>query len=493
MMLSRREHTVQNPSLSTASRSAGRDFRYDCGRCNVVVLGSNEGDGTLMADEIDSPEIGYSENEWETDLEETFVDDCIKSRSSLSSELYLMGCKSTNVLPSKSVLRQLKTSCLNLSAWAMTYEEFKAIMKAMAVNTSVLKLNLQGSFLDRKSIEDLKEMLSRNRCITEIDISENMIGKKAATFIGEILQESSCLETLNASGNLLDDTKVSDIANGIAVNASLKCLNLSHNKFMSFAGKALASALERNKTITELDLSWNHLRMEGAVDFALGLMLNTSLVVLNLRFNGFADVGAKAIGMALSRNSTLKRLDLSYNRITNDGATALSKGLSRNKSLRELNIGYNPISQAGSRAIIKAIEKAKTITRVDMEEIYVGESVIQTIQRIMADREDMRIEFRGIARSKENSPKEDLEVIKKKICSIIMQYLRDKSLRMLDLFNDWDKDSSLSLSPLEFVQGFRKAKIALSQDMLDVLIATLDKNNDGEITYTEFVSVTRIK
>ena len=434
----------------------------------------------------------YGLERWETALEDVPFD-CDTEERDIGDKEYLQNCSNMSILPSFSVLRQLKTDCLVLSHWAMRGYEFNIIMKALASNCSVTKLKLQGNCLDCNSIVALRKMLRKNKSITEIDLSDNMIGNSGGIYIGKIIKETKYLETLIVSGNKFDDSKVSEIADGIAVNNTLKALNLSHNQFMSSAGRALGLAIEMNRSIEDLDLSWNHFRMEGAVDFSFGVALNKSLVVVNLSFNGFADIGAKAMGNALSKNDTLKQLDLSHNRITNNGATALSKGLSKNKNLSTLNIGFNPISQGGSLALIKAVGKAKTITEMVMEEIYVGESGIHVIQEIMTTRDNVKFVYRGITRNKEMSPKEDLELVTKNICSIITKYLRDNNLRMLDLFNKWDKDKSLSLSPLEFVIGCRTAKIALSQDMLDVLIATLDKNNDGEITYTEFVSVTRIR
>ncbi len=246
-------------------------------------------------------------------------------------------------------------------------------------------------------------------------------------------------------------------------------------------------AFEINNTITDLDLSWNHLRLDGAVAFARGLGWNTGIVSLNLSFNGFADLGAASMGKALARNETLEWLDLSYNRITDKGAKALSQGLAKNTCLKSMNVGYNPITKEGGRFLLVAARKSQQLVELSLEDIYLDAKAVSIIPQ------NMSVTYKGVARDTGNrQPARDLAEMKGEIFKIIQQYLKDNNLRMLDLFNIWDRDKSQSLTFDEFVLGCKKAKIPLTAEMVEVLMKTLDTNENGQIEYQEFVAVSKL-
>lgn len=64
---------------------------------------------------------------------------------------------------------------------------------------------------------------------------------------------------------------------------------------------------------------------------------------------------------------------------------------------------------------------------------------------------------------------------------------------MVDLFNQWDKDKSFSITRKEFRNGVRSCKIPFSESQMKYLIEWLDNDGSDEIEYQEFVEITEIE
>ena len=69
---------------------------------------------------------------------------------------------------------------------------------------------------------------------------------------------------------------------------------------------------------------------------------------------------------------------------------------------------------------------------------------------------------------------------------ILKKYVEDKNYRLVDLFNQFDKDHSLSVTREEFRTGLKSIGVPMTDDQLTKLIEILDEDGDGEIDYSEF-------
>ena len=72
------------------------------------------------------------------------------------------------------------------------------------------------------------------------------------------------------------------------------------------------------------------------------------------------------------------------------------------------------------------------------------------------------------------------------IIQILKDYVKSQNLRLIDLFNQFDKDKNQSVSRDELMRGFRSIKLPLTEKQLDCFIKELDTDKDGEIDYSEF-------
>ena len=82
--------------------------------------------------------------------------------------------------------------------------------------------------------------------------------------------------------------------------------------------------------------------------------------------------------------------------------------------------------------------------------------------------------------------------VKHELLTALKNFLLEKRLRAVDLFNCLDKDKTQSVSPDEMFVGLKKLNVPLSDLQLKRLIRILDRDGDGEIDYGEFAAVNEI-
>ena len=66
---------------------------------------------------------------------------------------------------------------------------------------------------------------------------------------------------------------------------------------------------------------------------------------------------------------------------------------------------------------------------------------------------------------------------------ILRDHVKKNQMRIFDVFNNLDKDKSMSISISEFVDGLQQSGVPLRLDELFELVKTLDLNGDGEVDY----------
>lgn len=281
-------------------------------------------------------------------------------------------------------------------------------------------------------------------------------------------------------GNRFDDVTAVVWAEIISNTIKLEYLDLSHNEFGEEAGKLLGPAIAENNSIRYMDLSWNNLRRKGAIAIAKGLSTNSSIKQFDLGWNGFSQDGAKALFKTIKENETLEELDLSNNRIATEGAVYIAKALATNQVLKVLKIGMNPIESAGCFAIIKQLQKNP---QTKMEQLDFSEVIVDKFYR--EEYEAFKTMFPNIqvktgCDEVKLKPKARVHPILK-----LRNYIERHRIRLIDFFNKFDKDGSMSVSREEFRSGLVELGINFSSEELDILIQDLDSDGDGEINYRD--------
>ena len=67
--------------------------------------------------------------------------------------------------------------------------------------------------------------------------------------------------------------------------------------------------------------------------------------------------------------------------------------------------------------------------------------------------------------------------------------MEDHSLRVLDLFRQYDRDDDGIITRKEFRDTMKSIKLPMSKDELKIVIHALDENHDDKINYKEFSAI----
>ncbi|XP_011427896.3 leucine-rich repeat-containing protein 74A isoform X2 [Magallana gigas] len=396
---------------------------------------------------------------------------------------YIEGCKKVGVVPASYFLRHMNDPHLSMKHHGLGSQGMRAIAMSLVSNTSVLTLDLSDNWLGHPGGHAVCEMLRDNCFITHLDLSDNKFGLQTAESLSQTLQQNSTLTHVTLSGNDFDDKAAVHFSDAIMNTTKLEYLNLSHNLFGENAGIILGPAIADNSSLKELDLSWNSIRRKGAVAIAQGIKNNVYMKKINLAWNGFGLEGSIAFGDALKGNQVLEELDLTNNRITSEGAVLIGKGVSVNETLTTIRLGRNPMQTAGCYGICAAILRNPNcaLKELDFKDILVNKDFDDIFKQVQEQVPDIKMRHGGMEPPKK--PRARIHPMVK-----LTNYIEKNNLRLVDFFNKFDKDGSMSVTYEEFQQGIEDTGIKLTQEEVQILLSELDSDGDGEINFSEMVS-----
>ena len=445
-------------------------------------------------DLYDEDEIYDGEDESSID-----VNDNDKTRNEIyeKRKLYTRICERLNFPIISTYIDGMTASDLRLSHRGIGPRAMKGIALSLRhenLTSCITNIDLTDNNLDSEAGELIASIFSgkSNILITRLDLSMNHIGGRGASLIFDNLSKNTHLTYLNLSENKLPDKIAHSLGQFLRENRTLKELDLSKNELSYECGFSIRSGLDKNDSLSIIDISWNHLRGRGALNIASSLANNKSLTSLKLAWNGFENKGAEGIGKSLNVNTTLSYLDLSYNRIGDQGIESIANALAINKTLETLRLGWNPItSECVKRVIQGCLENPiHTLKSVHFESTMIDPDSIEAVNSLMTVTPDLKLTHGGYMKERQFSS--NISKIRKELLQILRNYLEENRLRMVDLFNMWDKDKNYNLTREEFRKGVEDSRIPFTQSQLNLLIQWLDDDNSDSIEYNEFVGITEI-
>ncbi|KAK7487894.1 hypothetical protein BaRGS_00020795 [Batillaria attramentaria] len=418
------------------------------------------------------------EKAWDTDLENE--DESHPSYDHSGRTAYIQACKKLGVVPVSYFLRHMHDQELNMKHHGLGATGMQAISGVMMGNTKILTLDLSDNWLGMEGGLAVCEMLRENCFITTLTLNDNRLNHCAKELCQTMLMNSS-LQRVTLAGNGFDDKAAVHFAEFL-LTCHLEYLNLSHNDLGEAAGLLLGPAISENSTLKELDLSWNQLRRKGAMAIGIGVKTNVKMKKINLSWNGFGLEGAIGIADALKGNSVLEEIDISNNRIMTEGAVLIGKGLSANETLKVLKMGKNPMQSAGCWGICAAILRNPNcaLQELDFENITVNRDFDEIYKQVQEQIPDLKLRHGGTEIPLK--PRPPVDPMNK-----LMAYVDKHNLRIVDFFNKFDKDGSMSVSYDEFKQGLQDMGISLTEEEVHAMLTELDRDGDGEINYSELV------
>ncbi|XP_072170556.1 uncharacterized protein [Diadema setosum] len=420
-----------------------------------------------------------SDSGWDTDLE---IDekDATEEYDPTGRKTYVQACRDIGVVPASHFLRHMTSPRISMKHHGLGPQGAKAIAVALVTNTTVLTLDLEDNWIEGDGGVYIADMLKENCYINDLNLAENKIGTKGAKAIGEMLLDNTNLRRVNLSGNDFKDKDAQHFTEALRNNYRIKELILSHNELGEIGGEVIGHGIGATESIEHLNLSWNHLRRKGAIAICRGLAENLSIKRLNLSWNGFGNEGALAMAESLKFNSTLQWLDLSNNRITNEGAFMLSKGLEINDSLKVLKIGMNPLTAAGAMAMLLAVKNNtnSVLELLDLSEVNVNKDFVKALEEFRETRAGFHVVFKRAVGQFEKPEEKDPDPLK-----LLKDFITENHLRVWDLFKEYDKDKSLTVTREEFKKGLENSGLNMKPYLLNRLVEVLDRDGDGEIDY----------
>ncbi|XP_074643963.1 uncharacterized protein LOC141900812 isoform X3 [Tubulanus polymorphus] len=494
----KRETTARRKKLSKHSRrvkisNAGAVFDINVNKkVQEIDRGKDEPDDSSTEVEDDHQkqdnldfdlgigmDISGDDKNWDTDLE---VEEKKETYDHTGRSAYVDACKKVGVIPASYFLRHMHDVTLEMKHHGLGAAGIKPICVSLVSNTNVQTMNLSDNWLGPDGGSCIADMLKENCFISHLDLSDNRLGNAFATSLVEVLHLNTTITKLVLAGNNFDDKAALSFADSILNTNKIEHLDLSHNNFGEAAGIVFGPAIAENASISHLDLSWNHIRRKGAVAVAQGVKNNIFLKLVNLSWNGFGLDGASAIGDALKGNSILEALDISNNRINPEGAVNIGKGLSINEALKVLKMGKNPMQTAGCYAICAAIMKnANCVLKdLDFSDILVNQDFHDIYKQVKENLPELTCKLGSDGMPEK--PKFRVHPMIK-----LKNYIEKQDLRLVDVFNKWDKDKSMSVTVEEFIAGVEETGIKLTKEEIEQLVKELDKDGDGEINYSELV------
>ncbi|XP_060561008.1 leucine-rich repeat-containing protein 74B-like isoform X4 [Ruditapes philippinarum] len=491
----------RNSNRSRKSRAESASHGLNRGQSSDSDSDHEEGKGTTFEPDFNTVDIS-DEKAFDTDLEvedahqkiaHLLTSDQSASYDHTGKTSYIDTCKKLGVVPASYYLRHMQDRHLNMRHHGLGAAGMRALAESLSSNTNVLELDLSDNWLGPQGGLAVCEMLKDNCFITELNLSENRLGTECAPHLSQIMQQNVTLTHVTLSGNEFDDHSAPYFAEAILNSTKVLHLNLSHNNFGDVSGTILGPAIADNSCIKELDLSWNCIRRKGAVAITQGVKNNIFLKKINLSWNGFGLEGALGLQDALKGNSVLEELDISNNRITAEGAVIIGKGISVNETLNTLKMGKNPMQSAGCYGICAAILRNPNcvLKVIDFSDILVNKDFEDVFKQVQEQIPDIKLAHGGM--EPPPKPKAKVHPMVK-----LVNYIEKHELRLVDFFNKFDKDGSMSVTHEEFVEGIETARqaikknaqetgIKLSDDEIEELLNELDRDGDGEINYNELV------
>jgi Ran GTPase-activating protein (RanGAP) involved in mRNA processing and transport len=296
---------------------------------------------------------------------------------------------------------------LGLAYNAISEESSYYLSKALAVNTTLKELHLNGTNLSIESCGHLQQGLAANKTIEKLEFSynnglrmeslyelfkglkantsittlflcDNALRVDGAKCIADLIKFNQHIQTLYIEKNDFQDEGIAFIAEALGQNNSLQTINLSDNRITSIglnslyecfndsecsnysikkvliksnlfntpeATQALGMILQTNRTILELDLSSNSISDQLVLPIAEAFRINNTLQSLVFESNALGATGCRLLCEGLKVNRALKILNLRNNSLGHDGARVISDLLMINRTLDTLNLQANLLDE----------------------------------------------------------------------------------------------------------------------------------------------------
>ncbi|QDQ26901.1 hypothetical protein FNU76_11315 [Chitinimonas arctica] len=165
---------------------------------------------------------------------------------------------------------------VNLNGLPPDIKYLRNLCRALAQNTTLTQLHLQGWQLGDSLFEELVLALENNFNLSVLDLSQNGISDLAANTLAFLLFRHPRLEELNLRGNQLGDSGAWMLASRLSDVPALAWLNLQDNKIGERGVRTLLATLNRNPGLCHCEVDYPDPSVDG-MPVGLGIPVQAAI------------------------------------------------------------------------------------------------------------------------------------------------------------------------------------------------------------------------
>jgi len=237
----------------------------------------------------------------------------------------------------------------------------EALIDALASNTHVEQVNMDGCEMDDTLVSVLSLALVENKSITSISLRDNNITSEGCEYLLGTLESNLTITHLDLDGNQIDDQLLDEIDQILAERSS------SMNEEIPL-DEILERVQTNDPTLTEILLDNRQLGASNETELLFDyLAQNTVVRKISLINNDIEDTLVASLSLALTDNTTIEEVILSDNQITSEGCEYLLGTLDTNTTVCYIELMGNQIDD-------RLMEEIDAINEQRFENITVSEA-----------------------------------------------------------------------------------------------------------------------
>lgn len=218
-----------------------------------------------------------------------------------------LGGMRLRTLPPNAFASLDKLETLNLGGTDLPLDQLKAVLSDLV---NVESLLLGGNSLGSQGAAMVAEIIEKKPTLRHLDMRYNEIGDEGVTAaLADALAKNTSIKYLYLEGNGITNVGCSALAKALQVNSSIEELYLGANDIGPEGAASLAQVILTNTTLNKLFVDGNQLGPQGATAFSEALESldgKATLTQLYADNNNLGKEAAKRLAKALNSNTAIQ-------------------------------------------------------------------------------------------------------------------------------------------------------------------------------------------
>ncbi|XP_046489443.1 dynein regulatory complex subunit 5 isoform X1 [Neodiprion pinetum] len=221
-------------------------------------------------------------------------------------------------------------------------EDCKNLGSGIKNSVRLAKFSLTRSNLDSHRVAALLHGMAVNNTVVEMNLSHCKLGDLGAQAVGEYLTINKRLRIIHLANNYIGARGAQGIVHGLLQESSapLKELNLRLNPLTDVGGNHICALILRHQTLESLNISGCSLTTEGGINMAECLAsgyVKSPTLELDLSNNELGPIAGEAFEVAVTSCNLIVGLDVRMCNFSKKSEYTISESVARNKKFHRQN------------------------------------------------------------------------------------------------------------------------------------------------------------